>query len=366
MTNNNNHHSRNRVLLQQSYPGFEQYLPTSGLVPASQRTNTAHIAGQTRIPPCDVKSDIARDAAPQPASPSAAWPDRRLHPNRDAIPRQGSGTDTAPTHTRPTKCGVEHDIFRGASSRINIQHTNTAAHRQTSGHPPGRGVHQHPDSPHKSFTHGQRPEEGVRQDKGFLTKALSASQEPAPLEKGQGAHFVNKDSPRSQNAPFSTPPRAGRVKLVHTTIWLHPAVRAELERFAARENLSLSQVGAAACEEWVRQTIHKQFASLLQPIMRQIVREELTAFGNRIVFFLMRIAFAAEQARILVTNILSRLLKHLGAPDSTFQNLVDQSSKMAQRNIITKSPQLKSLMQEWEGSQERDQTQPAKEEALHD
>jgi len=36
-------------------------------------------------------------------------------------------------------------------------------------------------------------------------------------------------------------------------------------------------------------------------------REELQAFGHRIVFFLLRIAFSAEQARILVTNSLKVL-----------------------------------------------------------
>jgi hypothetical protein len=61
----------------------------------------------------------------------------------------------------------------------------------------------------------------------------------------------------------------------------------------------------------------------------------------------MRIAFAAEQTRILVTNILNRFLKHQGVPDEIFNDLVDKSNKMAKRNIIARTPEMKSLMEEW-------------------
>jgi hypothetical protein len=61
----------------------------------------------------------------------------------------------------------------------------------------------------------------------------------------------------------------------------------------------------------------------------------------------MRTAFAAEQTRILTTNILSRFLKQQGVPDDTFNTLVDKSNKMSKRNIIARTPELKSLMEEW-------------------
>jgi protein-disulfide isomerase-like protein with CxxC motif len=68
----------------------------------------------------------------------------------------------------------------------------------------------------------------------------------------------------------------------------------------------------------------------------------------------MRIAFAAEQTRILTTNILNRFLKHQGVPDATFNNLVDKSNEMAKRNIIARSPEMKSLMQEWFAAEPED------------
>jgi hypothetical protein len=75
------------------------------------------------------------------------------------------------------------------------------------------------------------------------------------------------------------------------------------------------------------------------------------ARSERLVFFLMRIAFAAEQTRILVTNILDRILKGNGADPNTFNSLVDKSNKMAKRNIIARTPEMKSLMEEWFAAQ---------------
>jgi hypothetical protein len=183
----------------------------------------------------------------------------------------------------------------------------------------------------------------VWQDKGVLTKALSASTEPAPLSKGSRAvAFSNNKIARTQ---YTT----GRVKLVHTTIWLHPLVRAELERIAERELLSLSQVGATACEEWVRYDIHRQQESVIITKLRQVMREELQIFGNRIVFFLMKIAFSAEQARILTTNVLKWVAKLAGLNLKAYYKMVDDSSDLAKKNIIDKAPQIKDLMEKWEG-----------------
>jgi hypothetical protein len=183
----------------------------------------------------------------------------------------------------------------------------------------------------------------VRQDKGALTKALSASRQPGSVDKGSRAGaFLDNYTARTQNS-------TRRVKLVHTTIWLHPLVHAELKRIAERELLSLSQVGAIACEEWVRYDIHRQQASLLRTELRQIIREELAAFGNRIVFFLMKIAFPAEQARILTTNVLKWVCKLAGLDLKAYYTMVDDASKMAKRNIIAKSPQIKDLMDKWDG-----------------
>jgi hypothetical protein len=191
-------------------------------------------------------------------------------------------------------------------------------------------------------TNGKRAG-AVRQDKGVLTNAPRGTKQPAPLRQ------ASRPPPSDTKVVRANKNIPAKVKLVHTTLHLHPLVRAELERRAATEFLSVSRVGATLLETAIRQDIHSQYNSLLQPMLRQIIREELRAFGNRVVFFLMRIAFAAEQARILIANLLHHSFKRDGVPEEHFHEVVDQSNKLARRNIIQKTPQLKTLLKEWEG-----------------
>jgi hypothetical protein len=147
---------------------------------------------------------------------------------------------------------------------------------------------------------------------------------------------------------FQPVDHANHPKTVKVTLWVKPAVKAELKRLAEMNGLSVSKTGASLLEAGIHQEIYKQHALLLQPIIEQTVRKELRSFGNRLVFFLMRIAFASEQARILITNVLDRILRREGVPAQTFTSLVDQSNKMARRNITHKTPQLQTLLEEWE------------------
>ena len=151
------------------------------------------------------------------------------------------------------------------------------------------------------------------------------------------------------HAVYKIPTHAKTRNTVKVTLWVKPAVKAELERLAGMDGLTVSKTGATFLEEVIHQKLHIQHAMLLQPIIEQTVRKELRAFGNRLVFFLMRIAFASEQARILITNVLDRILRREAVTPETFTSLVDQSNKMARRNIIQKTPQMKSLLEEWEG-----------------
>jgi hypothetical protein len=200
------------------------------------------------------------------------------------------------------------------------------------------------------YTTQQNPEEpakrprNVRQDKGVLTSARAVAGQPAPLTKGSRAEHMNTTTPRAQKT------NPARVKLVHTTLHLHPLVRRVLEQKAAEAGVSISAIGAEALYEWALSDIKRQQATTLKTELRQIIREELQAFGHRIVFFLMRIAFASEQARILITNALKFVLKLAGLEQKSYYTLLDESAKMAKRNIIRNTPQIKSLLEEWEAS----------------
>ncbi len=203
-----------------------------------------------------------------------------------------------------------------------------------------RNVFQHQSHP----SNLKRPRDGVWQDKGGEKSARLRLRQPDPVVNHHRAELLNTDKDHSQNTLNK------KFLAVKATTWLNPRVKAELERRAELTGLSLSKVMATGLEEWIQWELHKQHEALLYPIIRQIIREELQAFGNRIVFFLMRIAFAAEQSRILITNVLDRILRKEGVPVERFHSLVDQSNKMARRNIVTKTPQIKSLIEEWNGS----------------
>ena len=72
-------------------------------------------------------------------------------------------------------------------------------------------------------------------------------------------------------------------------------------------------------------------------------REELAAFGHRLIYFLRRIAFSAEHARLLITNAIKILLQSRGKYNEThFRTLVDTTAKTAKRNILRNNPEMKA------------------------
>jgi hypothetical protein len=182
----------------------------------------------------------------------------------------------------------------------------------------------------------------VGQDKGHSENAPSVAVHAAPLIKGGGARALDTRNTQKQKT------KSGRVKLVHSTFHAEPRVYAELLRLAGEQGLSFSQTVNAACRFYTNATIEQQHAESLRDVIRQIIREELQVFGHRIIYFLMRIAFSAEQAKLLITNVLKFVLKLVGLDQKTYFPLVDESAKRAKSNILANTPQLKALLAEWE------------------
>ena len=133
-----------------------------------------------------------------------------------------------------------------------------------------------------------------------------------------------------------------------------------LQRRADQTGVSVSALVAAIVEQHVLRSIEEQYATELEPMIRKIMREEFQTFGNRIVHFLMIIGYAAEQARILIINVVERVLLLLKVPDvdGTLTSLRDRSSDLARKNVIEGMPPIKTLEEEWwkrttEGKEER-------------
>jgi hypothetical protein len=140
------------------------------------------------------------------------------------------------------------------------------------------------------------------------------------------------------------------VKLVHSTFWIDPRVRAEMMRQAEEMGISFSEVGARACAAWVRYTIQQQQDDLFEPRLRHMMREEIKAIGERLVFFEMRNAFASEQTRIITTDLYKRQLQKEGVTREKFYELLDKSDAMAHKNITQKSPKFTGMLADWEAT----------------
>src|SRR5436853_7752156 len=93
-------------------------------------------------------------------------------------------------------------------------------------------------------------------------------------------------------------------KTVQITVWVKPGVKSELQRIAKTEGLSLSQTGGSFLEEAIRQKLHIQHSVLLQPIIKEAIREEIAKFCTRLALLLVRVAFEVGMIRILTIEIL--------------------------------------------------------------
>ena len=71
----------------------------------------------------------------------------------------------------------------------------------------------------------------------------------------------------------------------------------------------------------------------------------MRSYSTRLAVLLVRVAFASEQTRSLVTNILGR---QQGVTTTILNQILDGSSKAAKGKITYKTPQLESIIAEVE------------------
>lgn len=192
----------------------------------------------------------------------------------------------------------------------------------------------------------------VRQDKRAKPSAREATPQPARMRKERRAPEAITNPPRSQKGNEQTS------HTVQLTIWVHPGVKAELERIAQREGLTLSKTAATALEQWVAQSLHLQHAGIIQPVIEASIAKHMRSYSSRIAVLLVRAIFGAEQTRSITTNILGR---QPGVTAPVLEQILDRSSERAKRNITRVTPQLANLInevEEWiegrEGAQQKE------------
>jgi hypothetical protein len=130
---------------------------------------------------------------------------------------------------------------------------------------------------------------------------------------------------------------------------MKPGVKSAMQRLATQDGDSFSSACADALEVFARAQIHDQEEALFEPRMRTMMRQEIRASDNRHIYFEMRNAIAAEQTRIMTTDLYKRQLQKEGMSFKQINKKLDDIYTMARTNILrkTQSPQLKNLLEAW-------------------
>jgi hypothetical protein len=190
----------------------------------------------------------------------------------------------------------------------------------------------------------------VRQDKARISSAREASPQPAVVNHTSRAQPLNPNSTRSTNGNIA------KAKTVHLDLWVNPIVKAELQRIAGQEGLSMSATGAALLEAAIRQKLHIQQGVLLEPLVKQAIRTQMQGISNRLAFLMARNAFSSEQTRAIATNILGR---QQGVTEEALKNILAMTKRTAKGNLTRRNPKLEELIaaiKQWLDDEEQEPT----------
>ena len=190
---------------------------------------------------------------------------------------------------------------------------------------------------------GERPAARGWQDKAVLTDGPPASSQPGPDTIVARSSVLDSAGVRSHNHSVA------KERLVKGAVWMRPGVKEAIESLADQTGLSFSATAAKGLEIYARAKIQDQQEELFEPRMRLMMRREIRASDNRHIYFEMRNAIAAEQTRILTTDLYKRQLLKEGVALNEINKKLDDAYNMARTNVLRKSqsPQLKNLLDAW-------------------
>jgi hypothetical protein len=182
----------------------------------------------------------------------------------------------------------------------------------------------------------ETPNASVRQDKVRTSSVRTGTRQPVTVTKRTRTDGSVTKTPRSKNSPIHKKQR------VLVGLWVKPRVKEELQRIAQTEGISLSSVGSALLEEALQHSLSAKYAPLLEPIIRNEIRQQMRGISSRLAWLLVRVAFDTGQTRAIVTNILGR---QQGMTEETVKTILAMSQRTAKGNITRKTPQIAELME---------------------
>src|SRR5947209_7091750 len=194
--------------------------------------------------------------------------------------------------------------------------------------------------PRRSYTRsGEQLRSSVGQDNPTPPPARTASPQPAPPKQEM------RSTPKETKTTSTHQGNRKNRKTIHLTLWVRPVVKAELERIAESEGVSMSSAGAAFLEKALQHNLHSQHTTLLDLTISKAIGKHMRSYSTRLAVLLVRSLFESSQTRSLVTNFLGR---HSGVTQPVLERLLNGSSNTAKRNITRLTPQLKTMLAEVE------------------
>ena len=156
---------------------------------------------------------------------------------------------------------------------------------------------------------------GVMQDKYAQPRLSAASGQP-----------VRATTP----APMPKKHGSNKRQTVEVAGYVKPAIRAEIERIAKQQKLSISKVVASLLEKAIQGQIDMQYGAMLRPVIQDSVKKEINARIDRVTRLALNAFLAGEQTRILSINLLGMLL---GGATDALPELIKQSQDQAWANL---------------------------------
>ena len=164
----------------------------------------------------------------------------------------------------------------------------------------------------------------VRQDNPAPDPAPPATPQPAPLQKETRTAPIERDTNTTQQKKIQIG------KDVQLNLWVRPVVKAELERVAKREGLSISAAGEAFLEKALQQNIYTQHGSLLETILDKAVGRHMRLYSDRNAGLQARNIQKTEMVFQIATNILARMP---GMDEKQMERILNDADDAARSSI---------------------------------
>jgi hypothetical protein len=179
----------------------------------------------------------------------------------------------------------------------------------------------------------------VIQDKSAAVGERAASGQPERLAVVERAFNKNTNADRSQKQHVHAS------SFVPLTIHVECMVRDEIERRAAnrggKKPLSLSEVGRPIFKRGLQSDIDMQYGSLIEPIVRKTVQDEMRSLRKFVALCFARIGLDTGQTRAIATNSLGR---QPGMTPKLCDTILYKSAETAKENLTRQTPQIAQVL----------------------